>query len=914
MMKHVVILGDGMADRPFADFGGKTALEFAKKPTIDYLASKGTLGMVKTVPEGMPPGSDTANLSVFGYDPAIYYSGRSPFEAFSIGVPMAETDISFRCNLVTLEGEGAYENLKIIDHSSEDISTEEATILIHAVNEAFSTEAIHFFPGVSYRHIILWNNGPYNWQLVPPHDILGNRIGDYLPKGEQSTVLEDMMRKSYDLLSNHEINRERISRGLRPANSLWIWGEGKKPLLSSFTEKYGVSGSVISAVDLLKGIGLCAGLASIEVPDATGTLHTNYEGKVTAALNALKNGQDFVYVHIEAPDECSHRFEPENKVKSIEIIDEKVVKPIKDGLDALGYEYKIMILPDHPTPLELRTHTSDPVPFLIYENEKEIDSNFSNYSEKTGLESGLYFPEGHTLMDYFMKPQEKVRKYVSTRGDVRECSASEAILSGIADDGGLYVPSNLPKLTMPLRALMEMDYKHMAFEIMSLYFSDFTDSELKFAIEKAYDKKFDTEKIAPLVMKNGVGILELFHGPTLAFKDMALSILPHLMTISAHKQKQEKEIVILTATSGDTGKAALEGFANVPDTRIIVFFPENGVSEIQKLQMTTQEGSNTHVIGIDGNFDDAQTGVKKMFADKILMEKLNSSGKVFSSANSINIGRLVPQIVYYFYSYKQAVESGYISYGTELNYTVPTGNFGDILAGYYAKKMGLPVGKLICASNENKVLYDFIETGVYDANREFSLTSSPSMDILISSNLERLLYHLADGAAETVSSLMKELKAEGIYRITPEMKIGMDDFLGGFADESLTKESILEMYKETGYVMDTHTAVAYGVYKDLLKKEKITKENIILSTASPYKFSKDVLGAILGESADSAKLSLGESADTEVSVSELLKLVSKYSQTPIPDRIKHLETTMVLHKTVCKTSEMQSVVEAILKV
>ena len=909
-MKYVVILGDGMADRPFEGFGGKTALECAKKPTIDYLASNGILGMAKTVPDHMPAGSDTANISVMGYDPEKYYSGRSPFEAFSIGVPMKDTDISFRCNIVTLKGEGAYEDLEIIDHGADEISTEEASILIKAVSEALSTEELHFYTGVSYRHILLWNNGPYDWTLVPPHDILGKRVGDYLPKGEKSQLIENMMRKSYEILKNHEINQKRIARGLNPGNSIWIWGEGKKPLLSSFKDKYGLKGSVISAVDLIKGIGLCAGMDSINVEGATGNVHTNYDGKAQAAIQALESGQDFVYVHIEAPDECSHRFEPENKIKAIELIDEKIVKPIKAALDKSGEPYRLMVVPDHPTPLELRTHTHDAVPFMIFDSAMPTATNQRvSYSERSGASTGLYFQKGYQLMDYFLEKPNRVKKYISTRNKSIEATASEAILNGISEDGGLYVPVNIPKIEMPLGALLSLDYKKMAYEIMKLYLSDFTPDELVSAIEKAYDEKFDTKEIAPLILKNGVGILELFHGPTLAFKDMALSILPHLLTTSAKKQGLKEEIVILTATSGDTGKAALEGFADVPGTSIIVFFPESGVSEVQKKQMTTQLGKNTYVIGIHGNFDDAQNGVKKMFTDKKLKEKLEVGGKVFSSANSINIGRLIPQVVYYFYAYKQAVEAGYILEGESLNYTVPTGNFGNILAGYYAKKMGLPIGKLICASNQNKVLYDFIKTGIYDANREFTLTSSPSMDILISSNLERLLYHLAEesfsenpsvSTEETISGMMKDLKHRRYYEITAEMKTHMEDFLCGYADEKKTETGILEMYKNGDYIMDTHTAVAYSVYRDLVTEESISEKNIILSTASPYKFATDVLKPITA-------------LDSKLSISALFNKMSEYGKLPIPRSIQNLEDAPILHKTVCQKNEMQTWVEKILK-
>lgn len=402
-MKYVVILGDGMSDFPIDVLGIKTPLQYACKPTIDYLAQRGTLGMVKTVPNAMAPGSDTANLSVMGYNPYEYYSGRSPYEAASMGVEMKETDVTFRCNLVTLSEDEIYEEKYMLDHSADEISTEEARELIQAVIEHLSTDILKFYAGISYRHLMVWDNGPYEWNLTPPHDIIGKKVKDHMPKGKQSEVIEAMMKKSIEFLKDHPINKSRIERGLRPANSLWIWGEGKKPLLSSFYEKYKIKGSVISAVDLIKGIGICAGLDSIDVEGATGNIHTNFVGKAQAALDELKNGKDFVYIHIEAPDECGHRQEMENKVRSIELIDEKVVKVVKEGLDSLGEDYKIMILPDHPTPLVLRTHTSDPVPFLIYEKNNELNLPMQEYDEFSAKETGIFVQEGYKLMDYFIK-------------------------------------------------------------------------------------------------------------------------------------------------------------------------------------------------------------------------------------------------------------------------------------------------------------------------------------------------------------------------------------------------------------------------------------------------------------------------------------------------------------------------------
>ena len=398
-MKYIVVLGDGMADYPVDELSGKTPLECAKKPNIDYMAAHGEVGLVKNVPETLSPGSDVANLAAMGYDPLKYYSGRSPLEAVSVGVNMKDTDIIFRCNLVTVTDEEKYEAKTIVDHSADEITTEEARELIKAVNDAFANEKFSFYPGVSYRHIMVWDKGPLDFTLTPPHDILERNVKDYMPKGEGSEYIYDMMVKSYDILNNHPINLDRAKRGLKKANSIWIWGEGKKPLLSDFKEKYGLSGAVISAVDLIKGIGMCANLEIIEVEGATGNIHTNFDGKAKAALDALERGIDYIYIHMEAPDECGHRHEVENKVRSIEIIDEKVVGFLREKLSQKGIDYKMLILPDHPTPLKLRTHTRDAVPYIIYDSTKEIESKFNTYTEAEAKKSDILIEEGHNLIN-----------------------------------------------------------------------------------------------------------------------------------------------------------------------------------------------------------------------------------------------------------------------------------------------------------------------------------------------------------------------------------------------------------------------------------------------------------------------------------------------------------------------------------
>lgn len=489
--------------------------------------------------------------------------------------------------------------------------------------------------------------------------------------------------------------------------------------------------------------------------------------------------------------------------------------------------------------------------------------------------------------------------YKSTRSNQETVTASSAILKGLAADGGLFVPSFVPKLDKDLKVLATMTYQEVAYEVMKLYFTDFTEDELKDCIKKAYDSKFDTSEIAPLVEADGAFYLELFHGSTIAFKDMALSILPHLLTTSAKKNEVKNEIVILTATSGDTGKAALAGFADVEGTSIIVFYPKDGVSPIQEKQMVTQKGDNTHVVGIKGNFDDAQNGVKEMFNDKDLAEKMEKSGYQFSSANSINIGRLVPQIVYYVYAYTRLMKNDKLSQGENINVVVPTGNFGNILAAYYAKKMGLPIGKLICASNDNKVLYDFFKTGVYDRNREFILTSSPSMDILISSNLERLLYEIAGSDSTKCAELMEALKVNGKYEITPDMKEKLDDFMGGFAKEEDTALTIKNLFEKTGYVIDTHTAVAACVYNQYQEVMKDNTKTMIASTASPYKFTRSVMEAI-------------DTRYDALTDFELVDELSKLAGVPVPKAIEEIRTAPVLHDVICDKDKMQGAVDTIL--
>ncbi len=488
--------------------------------------------------------------------------------------------------------------------------------------------------------------------------------------------------------------------------------------------------------------------------------------------------------------------------------------------------------------------------------------------------------------------------YQSTRDANNTVTASQAILQGLATDGGLFTPISYPQLELDFIKLKDASYQEVAKLILSAFLDDFTDQELDDCINNAYDSKFDTPEIAPLVKLNGQYNLELFHGATIAFKDMALSILPHLMTTAAKKHGLKNKIVILTATSGDTGKAAMAGFADVPGTEIIVFYPKDGVSKVQELQMTTQTGDNTHVVAIEGNFDDAQTNVKSMFNDAVLRERLAAHKLQFSSANSMNIGRLVPQIVYYVYAYAQLVKTGQIQAGEAVNFAVPTGNFGNILAAYYAKQIGLPVGKLICASNENNVLTDFFKTQVYDKKRNFKVTSSPSMDILVSSNLERLIFHLLGNSAEKTADLMKSLNQHGQYELTDFDPAILELFAAEYATEVETAAEIKRVYEASDYIEDPHTAVASAVYQKYRTATGDETTTVIASTASPYKFPVVAVEAVTGQ--------------TGLSDFEALAKLHELSDVVVPPAVDGLENAQVRHKTTVAADQMQAAVESYL--
>lgn len=494
--------------------------------------------------------------------------------------------------------------------------------------------------------------------------------------------------------------------------------------------------------------------------------------------------------------------------------------------------------------------------------------------------------------------------YNSTRDSGCIVTAAQAIAQGISQEGGLFVPETLPVLSREdLEKMVGMSYNEKAKMVLSRFLTDFTSEELDYCVDNAYnDRKFDSANISEISrVGESAYLLELWHGPTCAFKDMALQLLPYLMTTSSRKTAPDKEIVVLVATSGDTGKAALEGFADVPHTRMLVFYPENGVSEMQKLQMTTQSGENVSVCAIKGNFDDAQSGVKKIFTDPVIEAELAKNGQMFSSANSINWGRLVPQIVYYIAAYTTLVEQGEIAMGETVNVTVPTGNFGNILAAYYAKLMGLPVGKLICASNRNRVLTDFIRTGVYDRNRDFYTTTSPSMDILISSNLERLLYQLCGRDDAVIRDWFGKLASEGKYTVSDSVKEKLQaDFWGGFCDDEQTAATIRKTFEDYGYLCDTHTAVAVKVYQDYTAETGDKSKCIIASTASPYKFNDAVLTAI---------------SDEEIPADpfEQAEMLSRISGTAPPASLMELKTKKVRFTDSVEKEQMVEKVKEMLK-
>ncbi|MBR1554214.1 MAG: threonine synthase [Oscillospiraceae bacterium] len=489
--------------------------------------------------------------------------------------------------------------------------------------------------------------------------------------------------------------------------------------------------------------------------------------------------------------------------------------------------------------------------------------------------------------------------YKSTRDSSLQVTSAAAIAQGISADGGLFIPSEIPTITMDeLKALADMSYAERANIVFGKFLTDFTPEEISYCTSNAYStKNFETENIAELTKAfDNANILELWHGPTCAFKDMALQILPYLLTTSLKKNGEDKKVVILVATSGDTGKAALEGFKDVEGTEIMVFYPDHGVSSMQKRQMATQEGGNVGVCAIEGNFDDCQNGVKMIFTDNAVKEKLAKAGKMFSSANSINWGRLAPQIVYYVSAYAEMAKKGEIQFGDVINVVVPTGNFGNILAAYYAKNMGVPIGKLICASNINKVLTDFIETGIYDRNRDFYATCSPSMDILISSNLERLLYILTGGDDAQIREWFGKLSKEGKYEVTDEIKAKLQaDFVGGFCDDAETKKTIHDFKEKYGYTCDTHTAVAVKVYLDYIAKTGDTTKTLIASTASPYKFSASVLEAIEGQAS---------AADEYEQVAHLAEV----SGLPVPQSLAELKNKPVRFSEVITKETMESYV------
>ena len=489
--------------------------------------------------------------------------------------------------------------------------------------------------------------------------------------------------------------------------------------------------------------------------------------------------------------------------------------------------------------------------------------------------------------------------YKSTRGNAPDMNVCQAIIKGIAADKGLYVPAEFPKLSADWEKLSKLGYKELAQTVLAPYLPEFSAEELKACIDGAYDGKYSAEEIVPVKKAGGAWFIELYHGPTAAFKDMALQLMPWLLTASIKKEHEDKTVVILVSTSGDTGTAALKGFENVPGTQIVVFFPDGAVSPVQEQQMRTASGNNAHVFSILGNFDDAQTTQKQILSDPELAAEMAEKGYTFSAANSMNVGRLIPQIVYYVWGYAQLVAKGEIKAGDPVNICVPSGNFGNILSAYYAMRMGVPVKRFICASNKNKVLTDFINTGTYDVNREFYVTNSPSMDILVSSNLERLLYHLAGEDSAEIRSLMDQLSENGRYTVGSRVKEGLQElFEAGFADEPQIISAIGELYKTENYLMDTHTAVGYKVWKDYAEKTGDTTPVLIASTASPYKFAKDVADSI----------GIGQGTDPFDTIEKL----NEATGSPVPEGLKDLRSRRIIHTESIKREEMKERVRQLL--
>jgi threonine synthase len=809
-MKYIIILGDGMADEPVEALGNRTPLQAAHTPAMDLLARRGKSGLLHTVPEGMSPGSEVANLSVLGYDVPNVLEGRGSLEAASMGIEIAPDEMALRCNLITIE------DGKIKNHSAGHISSEEAFVLIQYLNEKLATEKVHFYPGVSYRHVLKIKNGNKQLICTPPHDVPGSEFVKALVQSKnpeaQATagLLNNLILRSQELLENHPVNLKRKSEGKDPANSIWTWSPGYKPQMRKLSEIYSIrSGAVISAVDLIKGIGVYAGLENIEVPGATGLYNTNYEGKAQAALEALKK-KDFVYLHVEASDEAGHEGDALLKVKTIEYLDSRIVKPIMEETKKWNEPVAIALLPDHPTPCRIKTHTSAPVPFVIYKP-NEIPDNVTQFDEFS-VRKGAY---GLLKGDEFIRllitgtPFPKHRtplKYYSTNKQTPEVDLQEAVVKGLAADKGLYMPETIPILPDSFyENISNLSFHEIAYEVAHAFFGGDVDADtLKNIVIDTLNFDTPVVKISDVIFS-----LELFHGPTLAFKDVGARFMARLLRYFIEKQGLNN-VNVLVATSGDTGSAVANGFLGVDKIHVYILYPKGKVSAIQECQFTTL-GQNITALEIDGTFDDCQALVKSAFMDTELNEKMQ-----LTSANSINVARFLPQTFYYFHAYAQLKKQGIEN---NIVFCVPSGNFGNLTAGLIARQMGLPIKRFIAANNKNDIFFQYLRTGFYNPQPSIQ-TLANAMDVGDPSNFVRIL-DLYNHDHETITQIVSGFRCD---------------------DETIRK-TVKTCYEETMYVLDPHGACGYSA---LLNGLQVNETGIFLETAHPAKF-KETIDGIIGK-------------------------------------------------------------------
>jgi threonine synthase len=817
-MKYIIILGDGMADEPVESLGNRTPLQAADTPAMDLLARQGRSGLLHTIPEGMSPGSEVANLAVLGYDVPNVLEGRGSLEAASMGIEIGADEMALRCNLITIE------NGKIKNHSAGHISSEEAAILIRYLNENLAAEKIHFYPGVSYRHLLKIKDGNKHLICTAPHDVPGMEFTQALVRSEspeaQSTagLLNNLILRSQELLENHPVNLNRKAAGKDPANSIWPWSPGYKPQMKPLSEIYAIrSGAVISAVDLIKGIGVYAGLENIDVPGATGLYDTNYEGKAQAALKALKE-KDFVYLHVEASDEAGHEGDAALKVKTIEYLDSRILKPIMEETKKWKEPVALALLPDHPTPCRLKTHTAAPVPFVICRPGDTPDevTRFDEFSAKQGV-CGIL--KGAEFMNHLMygtqgtesdvplsNRRSKPFSYYSTNKQAPKVDLQEAVIRGLAPDRGLYMPESIRVLPDSFYgSIADMSFHEIAFEVARAFFGNDVDTEtLRNIVIDTLN--FDTPVVK---ISDTIHSLELFHGPTLAFKDVGARFMARLLRYFIEKQGLD-DVNVLVATSGDTGSAVANGFLGVAKIHVYVLYPKGKVSAIQECQFATL-GQNITALEIDGTFDDCQALVKSAFMDRELNEKMK-----LTSANSINVARFLPQAFYYFHAFAQLKRLGIEN---DIVFSVPSGNFGNLTAGLIAQRMGLPVKRFIAANNKNDIFLQYLLTGLYNPRPSVQTTAN-AMDVGDPSNFARIL---------------------DLYNHSHE---AITQAISGFScDDDLIRETVKTCYEETGYLLDPHGACGYSALRNGLQPNET---GVFLETAHPAKF-KETIDSIIGK-------------------------------------------------------------------